>query len=379
MDTNQKKFNTYVFLSTFSRNLIEVFIPLILFKYGYPLKDVILYFLIMNTISLLISYPCIMFSKKYDNKILSIVGILAFVILQIMLNNVFNSTLYLIIIACLFAIYRRCYWIARRYYTLKVMPKENISKSYSIISIFNQLGTLTAAYIGALLLDFVNITTLTVISISLFLISLIPLYLLKFKHVRSNTKIELINTFKKIPWQNLYLFGTYELINVVKFLIPLYLFIYVKDNYQVVGILNLLANLATVIFAYLYGKKINNEKNFLKLSIILVTIIFILKCNTTSILLIAISFLEGIFTKMYEISMGKEFCLLSKKLEYENYNAVYEFTQNTFRLFVTIIIYYFINDLKVMIYVPLLFILAGIFLNFKHLDIEDYDIDSEKK
>ena len=31
IDTNQKYFSIYVFLSTFSRNLIEVFIPVILF------------------------------------------------------------------------------------------------------------------------------------------------------------------------------------------------------------------------------------------------------------------------------------------------------------------------------------------------------------
>lgn len=39
MDDNQKKFNLYVFLSTFSRNLIEVFIPLIIYKFGYSLKE----------------------------------------------------------------------------------------------------------------------------------------------------------------------------------------------------------------------------------------------------------------------------------------------------------------------------------------------------
>ena len=49
MDSNQKKFNLYVFLSTFSRNLIEVFIPIILYKFGYSLKEVVFYFLIFST------------------------------------------------------------------------------------------------------------------------------------------------------------------------------------------------------------------------------------------------------------------------------------------------------------------------------------------
>ena len=43
MDENIKKFDLYVFLSTFARNLIEVFIPMILYKSGYTLKEVIIY------------------------------------------------------------------------------------------------------------------------------------------------------------------------------------------------------------------------------------------------------------------------------------------------------------------------------------------------
>lgn len=70
MNLNQRKFGIYVFLSTFSRNLIEVFIPVILYKYGYSLKEVLFYYLIGNIISLIISYPFIYLSKKYNNKIL---------------------------------------------------------------------------------------------------------------------------------------------------------------------------------------------------------------------------------------------------------------------------------------------------------------------
>ena len=140
MDSNQKKFGIYVFLSTFARNLIEVFIPIILYKYGYTIKEVMLYYFVVNIVSLIISYPCIHISQKYNNKILSIIGILAFTILQILLNYMTYSIKYLLIIATLFAIYRRGYWISRRYYNLKVIKKNNISTTYSLISIINQRG-----------------------------------------------------------------------------------------------------------------------------------------------------------------------------------------------------------------------------------------------
>ena len=80
MDSNQNKFNLYVFLSTFSRNLIEVFIPIILYKFGYSLKEVILYYLIVNLFIVLLVYPSIYIAKKYSNRLLALTGIFSFVL-----------------------------------------------------------------------------------------------------------------------------------------------------------------------------------------------------------------------------------------------------------------------------------------------------------
>ena len=236
----------------------------------------------------------------------------------------------------------------------------------------NQIAVIISSYIGSLFLDFMSMEVLTIISISLFLASLIPLNLLEFNHEKNDKKIDLLSNIKQIPFKDLYLFGTYELINVVKFLFPLYLFIYVKNNYQIVGIMSLLSNLATILFAYFYGKKINGSHNYLKFSILFVVITFILKANVTSYFLILIAFLEGISCKMYELSISKEFYSLSKKFEYENYNLVYEVVQNTFRSLGTLILFLFLNDLKMMIYIILLFILTGVLFKFKHLEINDY-------
>ena len=255
MNSNQKKFGVYVFLSTFSRNLIEVFIPVILYKYGYTLKEVLFYYLIVNAVSLILTYPFIYLSKKLNNKILSIIGIVAFVLVQISLNYLTHSIIYIFTIATFYAIYRRGYWISRRYFNLKIIENENISKTYSIISIINQIGVIISAYIGSLVLDYISLKLLTIISIIVFILSIIPLYKLKFKFEEKNEKLDLKRNINKIPKSNIYLFGSYELLNVVKFLIPLYIIIYVKDKYQTIGIVNLITNFALILFTYLYGKK----------------------------------------------------------------------------------------------------------------------------
>ena len=373
MDSNQKKFSAYVFLSTFSRNLIEVFIPVILYKFGYSLKEIIFYYLLVNLISLIISYPCIYFSKKYDNRKLSFIGITAFLMVQVLLNLMIHSTLYLIILSLFFAIYRRGYWISRRFYNLKVLKKEKIATTYSLISIINQIGIIISAYIGSILLDFMSLKILTVIAIVLFLIGMVPLYKLKFEHEKNNEKLEFIKTVKKVPKSDLYLFGSYELINVVKFLFPLYIFIYVNNTYQTIGIVNLITNVALITFTYMYGKKLDNSnRNLIKISIILTVITYVFKANSVGYLLFVISFFEGITTKMYELSINKQFYTLSKKFEYYNYNLIYEVVQNVFRVVVVSILALSNFDIKIMIYIILIFIAFGVILNFKHLNIKDW-------
>ena len=313
--------------------------------------------------------------KKINNKVLSIIGIISFLCLQIMLNFMTNSIWYLIGIAFLFASYRRGYWIARRFYNLNVIKKEKIATTYSILSIINQIGVIVSGYFGALLLDLVSLKAVTVLAIILFFISIIPLWKIDCEKIKENNKIEFKKYIKQIPKSNLYLFGAYELLNIIKFLFPLYIYIYVKDTYQTIGVVNLISNLAIILFTYAYGKRLDtSKKNFLKLAIILTVAIYVFKANAASYGLFIVSFFEGIFTKMYEISINKEFLVMSKKFEYSNYNLIYEITQNLFRSISTLIILIIPGlDLKSMIYITLGFILIGAFFKFKHIENNKYN------
>ena len=377
MVENQKKFNLYVFISTFARALIETFIPLLLFKFGYNLKEVVFYFLVYNLIELVISYPLVYLATKKGNKLLAIFGFIGFVLTQIMLNRMYIGLSYLIIIATLYAVYRTGYWLSRRYFNLKVIQKKNISSTYSIVTIVNQVALIFAGYIGSLILDFIGTNVLTIIAIVLYVISIIPLFMFKFEYDETNTdvKVELFKTLKEVSFNNIYVFGSYEILNVLKFFFTLYLFIYVKNTYQTVGLFNLITNLSVMIFAFYYGKKTDGKKNYLKLSIILTCLVYILKANVVSVLLVVISLLEGIAIKMYEISMNKEMYSLSKKFEYNNYNLMYEIVCKVFRAIVLVICYFFINDLKVMIYVSVGVILLGLFINVKSIKKKDFEFE----
>ena len=371
MNLKQKKFSIYVFLSTLSRSLIEVYIPVILYKYGYSIKEVILYYLLVNVVSLILAYPCIYISKKYDNKVLVVLGMISFLLTQIYLNFINYSISYIIVIASLYALYRRSYWVSRRFYNLMVIKKDNISSTYSKISIINELGVAFSTYLGAIFLDYVNTNTLTVIAMILFILSSIPIFTLKLNkdEEKEKEKLSLFNTLKKTKISNVLHFGIYELINVVKFLIPLYLFIYVKNTYQTIGLVTVISDLSLIIFTYIFGKKLDHtHKNFLSISIILFILITVLKVNTLGIYLLLVSLIEGIIKKMYELSISNQFYMYSKNFEYHNYNLVYEVSQNLFRVIVMLVLYFFVSDIKIMVYTTLGFMLLGVFLKFKQVE-----------
>lgn len=374
MDQNQKRFNLYVFFSTFARNLIELFIGTILYQNGFSVHEVIFYYLIVQLTCFLGTYPAVKFSKDYSNRVLAFISIAAFIITQFLLNTVVQTTLYLVLVGISYGTFRICYWTSRRYYNLKVMKKEKIASSYSIISIINQISIIVGSYIGSLFLDYVSVRVLTLISFVIFILSVCSLYFMKFDHEKNDEKLDLLGTLKAIPKSNLYLFASYELLALIKFFVPLFIYIYVSNNYQTIGILTLISNVATIVITYLYGKCIDNDKNYYKSCIIFLVLIFIAKVNVDAKLLFIVSFFDGLAQKMLELSIQKEFYVQSKKFEYYNFNLAYEFLLNLFRVIVVGLIYFFVFDLKNMIYVTLIFMTIGVFLNFKEIKKSEYSV-----
>lgn len=365
MNKNTRLFNAYIFITTFARSLLEVFIGTFLYKIGFSLQEVLLYYVLVTGFSTIIAIPCFYISKRYSNKLLSVIGIITLFALQLVLDTITKKTYYLYIIALLYALYRRSYWIARRYYTLQVIDdKSNISKKYSFVSIANQLGAIIASYIGALLLQNFSLSIINNISFILLGISVFILYKLDLKQEKNDAKLDLIGTLKNIPISSIIGISCYSLQVVITNLFPLFIIIYVKDTYTAVGLISVLTSISSLVFTYIYGRLINKNKNYLKLSILLYVILQALRINTQGIMLIIVTILIGFVTKMYEQSFQKEHILLSKNFELNNYNYAFETIQNIVRFILMVFLCIFISDVKIMLYITLIFISISGFITF---------------
>ncbi|MBR6252228.1 MAG: MFS transporter [Clostridia bacterium] len=334
MIKDQVKFNIFSFISTFARSLIEIFISLYLFKNGFSITSIIAFYCLENIFSLFLSYLFIRIGERFNYAIIMIIGLIAFVALQIVLGNVENTWQYVLIISLIYSLYRRGYWVSRRNYITSVMPTKESSNAFSILVVLAQISTILAGYVGAILLDNFSMTFVTIASSALLVLSVIPLFLIKTK--KEPAKINLIANMKKYEKSNYLLFAFYELNNLLTMLFPIYIALYIQDTYIMAGNLNAISNISIIVFVMIYGRIINKNKNFVFLSTVLLLIISLLKVLQVDYFVLAIYFLDGLVQKMQNQSINKIYFENRKDMDITHYNLIYQITEAISRFIVAI-------------------------------------------
>lgn len=349
----QIRFNIFSFISTFARSLIEIFISLYLFKNGYSIQCIILFYFFTNLFAIPLSYFFVKIGEKTKYIYIMIIGLIAFVIVQLLLRNIIQSSYYLLLISFIYSIYRRGYWVARRLYITKIMPTQKTSELFSIVLVMSQLASIAAGYVGSIILSNVNILALTIISSILLFLSVIPLFGIKYNNDLKDIKLK--ENLKKYDKKNYLIFSFFELNNLVTFIFPIYIALYVENSYSLAGNLNAVSNIAIILFIIFYGKVLNKKKNYLIVSTILVLLCLILKLNINNYFILAIYFFEGIITKMQNQSVNKIYFENRGSMDLTHYNLIYQITECSVRALVTFPLI-FIKDIKIMIILVILVI-----------------------
>lgn len=352
---NQVKFNIFSFLSTFARSLVEIFIFLYLFKNGYSLQAVVLFYFLVNLFAMPLAYLFVKLGEKTNYIYIMIIGLISFVVVQVLLQNIINTFDYLLCLALLYSIYRRGYWVSRRFYITKIMPVNKVSGLFSIVLVLSQIASILAGYIGAIILSNTNIIILTIISSVILFISVIPLCFIKIN--KTSHPIRLIENLKKYSKTNYLVFSFYELNNILNFLFPIYIAINVSNTYTLAGNLNAVSNIAIILVIIIYGKVLNKNKNYLILSTILMILCFILKLFILNYFIVIIYFIEGIISKLQNQSVNKIYFENKSDIDLTHYNLIYQLTECFARAMVTLPLL-FIVDIKLMI----IFVIIVIFI-----------------
>lgn len=347
---NNKKFNLSVFISMFAKNMIEVFIPIILYNRGFSINEIFIYMLFHYLLSIVITYSIPKLNHIFKTKGLIIISTIFFIITYIFLFYMNKSILSLFLLALFYTLHSSIYWILRHFYVIGLYEINNMSKSVGNVLIFTELAFLFSSYIGALILDNSNNVILIIIASILLLISNIILLKINIKH--QDTKIDL-KILKEIPRKNILFFILEQFKVLGIFIFPLYITIFLKTNYKFIGVFNILVSISSIMFIFLFSRLISKKKkSYLFITTVFYTILWLLKINIKlKIIILIVAFLEGITSKIYQTSVTRFLYALGKKYDNLNYVTVVEMLFNIVRFIITLITYFFIKDLKVFLYI----------------------------
>lgn len=324
--TNTRKYNIFIFLSTFIRNILEVYSIVYLYKKGFNYRSILSFYILLYILGIFISSITIYLSSIIKIKYILLFSILMSIISYYLLYKIDN------------------YYLLVPLLSLSMFTYHPIRHIYGIKNLNNRMeigNNLIFMYLALLLSNIIVIKKIKIIYIIILsILSIIPLFFIKDK--KEKFKVKKIKKDKIIFFildQGRVLFLLFE---------PLYLYIYISSKISYIGYFNIILTIASIIYIYLIGKYLNLIRNFKCINIIFV-IVLLLKLNIIdkNILLI-IAFLEGLLSKTSE--------LYSTRILYQNKDNIYGYIFLSEIIFlltriIILIIMYFINNLVIMLYI----------------------------
>lgn len=352
--SNIKKYNIFIMLSTIARNIVEVFSSVLLYKMGYTLKEILLFFTILYFIGGIISVIVIYFTKyinaKYILILSSIIFSISFYYMSIMDKTINN----LIIFSIIYGVGCYSYHSLRHYFAIKSIDKDK-KKNIGSILIFSNIGLIIAPLLVGYITKKLSLIVLAIIVIILSILAIIPLFRLDIKE--SNIPIK----YQKIE-KNKLLFFILEQAKVINLsLQPLYLYLFINNKIEYVGIFNAIMGVSSCIFIYLFVRKIDDNKYFKYLNM-LFCLILLLKLNITNkYLILLVGFFEGLGIKMFEIVSAENIYNINRDTNIKGYLILVEVIFCLTRSLLCLI-GYFINDIRIILYlsIGLIFIISFI-------------------
>lgn len=349
-----KDFNIYILLSSFSKALIEIFVPIMLYEIGFKIED-ILYFSLLKYVLIFIFNPLIcIIGKLICYKWLNIISVIFFYLGYYYLFTMNTNLTSLFLLTILLVIYEHTYWVSRHYHALNLLPKVTIASNIGNILIMTQLAIIPASFIGAILIKNLDKSLLLkIICLLLFISSLFIFKInLKEKKEKKNYLKEVTNILKNIPKRSVIFLMLDQFRTIGNFFFIIYIYVYVSQSIKYIGIFNIIAGIASIIFIYLFSKKVDKNKNdYIIFSSLFVMIIWIFKLNiTSSAFMLGIGLFQGLSDRMYEVSTSRNMYMLGKNYDSMTYIMVTEGIYNVARIFICLIGFLLLKDLKLFLY-----------------------------
>lgn len=249
-------------LRSLSLSMVGIFVPVYLFKIGYSITDIALFYVVWFAIRPLLGYLTAKLIGEIGPKhtmILSVgvqIAYLAFIL------SIQTMHWPLFLVAALGSLYFGMYRMAFDIDFSKVKHTEHGGKEVGYMQIFERIGGVIGPLIGGLIAGFYDPRYTMALAIIILVFSLIPL-LATAEPVKRHQVI----TYKGFPFKQLRrslalssAFQMQEVASVVMWPLFIGAFIVLDSTYQVLGALASISTLMAIVSAYSIGKLVDKER-----------------------------------------------------------------------------------------------------------------------
>lgn len=281
-----KKNNSYhlfLFLTTFTRGIVEAFSLVLLYKKGFSLDNILLFLTVMYGFGIIVNYV----SLKINFKVILIISSILYGSSYLYLTLMDTSLVSLVILGLLLSFSTYSYHCIRHYLALSFEVKNT-----SLVVNIMFLGIILASIVGTYIISNLSMFFVGLILFGLSIISLLPIFKINIKKEKEEKKV--IISKRKV------LFNIMEQFKVIFLeLQPLFLYMCVDDSVLFVGGFNIVINISALL-VLIFIRKFLVDKYYLYICFLLGFVLLFKVSVSNTIVLFLIAVTEGILVKLYE-------------------------------------------------------------------------------
>jgi len=242
-------------LKTFALSLISIFVPIFLYKIGYSLNSIMLFFLIFSLCAFFSVFAGGFLFNKIGVKKSMLIGNLLLIVNYLLLAFIKVKPSFFYLAPIVFGAYQGIFWVNFHTDMADNLKRKKFADGIGALNIIASLVAAIAPFIGALIAS-VNFSTLFIISAVLIFVSIIPLFFSKGVREKGNFNIKemfsLVNPKRFVA--GIGVGGEYA---IAYFVWPVFLFLLV--GLKEIGWLTTILMVISAIFIILITKWIDKK------------------------------------------------------------------------------------------------------------------------
>lgn len=311
------EFEFSIWLHTFSRSMVAVFIPIFLLQLDYTIGEVMVYYFLFITVNLPLNFVVRWLIRKIGARKVLIIGSLFSVVFFVSLFNLTsNNLIFLAFIAVMAAAYDACYWVAHIYLFLRCSDHDDdMAGDTGAMAIVQKMAGIIAPVLGVGILLIFGKKILIVASVVILIFSIVVLFKIKGLPDRPRRKQKKMRDFF-YSWditKDYIECGFYSIHRSAENIIwPVAIYLFFVGSVKSVATIPVIVSVSTIIFTY-FASKVSRERRgkMIVVGSVMIALIWAIRILVDSaIFYYASIFLVGLFSVI--VSLPMDSCIYEK-------------------------------------------------------------------